>query len=89
MSRYYVGRQARLYNTRLCAFSDRTLSEALAMVDFDTLRYAGKLQGRAPRILMWPAAQAYSSNVSLNELRKSWRMVSTGARICSSRLAPH
>ena len=50
MSRYYVGRQAHLYNTRLCAFSDRTLSEALAMVDFDALRYAGKLQGRAPRI---------------------------------------
>src|SRR6266516_303623 len=33
MSRYYTGRQACSYNTRLHAFTERTLSEALAMVD--------------------------------------------------------
>ena len=52
MSRYYVGKQARSYNTRLRAFSDRTLSEALAMVDFGALRHhAGEQEGRAPRML--------------------------------------
>jgi hypothetical protein len=51
MSRYYTGRQARTYNTRLCMFTHRTLSEALAMVDEATIRCVKTREGRQPRVL--------------------------------------
>jgi ubiquinone/menaquinone biosynthesis C-methylase UbiE len=51
MSRYYTGRQARSYNTRLHAFTERTLSEALAMVDVTQLRSVKMREGRSPRVL--------------------------------------
>lgn len=51
MSRYYTGRRARSYNTRLRTFTDRTLSEALAMVDVAALCRVPERQGRLPRVL--------------------------------------
>jgi ubiquinone/menaquinone biosynthesis C-methylase UbiE len=51
MSRYYTGRQARSYNARLRTFSERTLSEAQAMVDQARLRNVLEQEGRPPRVL--------------------------------------
>jgi ubiquinone/menaquinone biosynthesis C-methylase UbiE len=51
MGRYYVGRQARGYNTRLRAFTERTQTQALALIDFEALRRVGEREGRAPRVL--------------------------------------
>jgi ubiquinone/menaquinone biosynthesis C-methylase UbiE len=51
MGRYYMGRQARGYNTRLRAFTERTHAEALALIDFDALRRVGEREGRSPRVL--------------------------------------
>jgi hypothetical protein len=48
MSRYYTGRQARTYNTRLRMFTHTTLSEALAMVDEARLRSVKTREGRPP-----------------------------------------
>lgn len=51
MSRYYIGKQARSYNTRLRTFTHRTLSEALAMLDEALLRSVPEREGRPPRAL--------------------------------------
>jgi ubiquinone/menaquinone biosynthesis C-methylase UbiE len=51
MNRYYTGRQARSYNTRLRTFTERTLSEALALVDVAALRSVKTREGRPPRVL--------------------------------------
>jgi ubiquinone/menaquinone biosynthesis C-methylase UbiE len=51
MSRYYTGRLARSYNTRWRTFTQRTLSEALAMIDLAALRRVKTRQGRPPRVL--------------------------------------
>jgi hypothetical protein len=45
MSRYYTGRQARIYNTRWRTFTERKLSEALALVDVATLRSVKTREG--------------------------------------------
>jgi len=51
MGRYYTGRRARTYYARLRAFTERTLSEALAMVDIVALRGEPGRLGRPPRVL--------------------------------------
>ncbi len=51
MSRYYTGRRARSYNTRLRTFTQRTLSEALALVDVAALHSVKTREGRPPRVL--------------------------------------
>jgi len=51
MGLYYTGRRARRYDTRLRAFTERTLSEALAMVDVAALRSVPERHGRPPRVL--------------------------------------
>ena len=51
MSTYYTGRQARRYDTRLRTFTERTLAEALAMVDTAALRRVSEREGRSPRML--------------------------------------
>jgi ubiquinone/menaquinone biosynthesis C-methylase UbiE len=51
MSRYYTGRQARSYNRRWRTFTQRTLSEALAMVDMARLHSVPEREGRPPRVL--------------------------------------
>jgi len=51
MGQYYAGRHARSYDTRLRAFTERTLSEALAMVDVAALRGVPERAGRLPRVL--------------------------------------
>jgi ubiquinone/menaquinone biosynthesis C-methylase UbiE len=51
MSRYYIGRQARSYNMRLRAFTERTLTEALPMIDTAALRRVSEREGRSPRML--------------------------------------
>src|SRR5260370_42213884 len=51
MSRYYTGRPARTYNTRLRMFTYRTLFEALAMVDEVAMRSVKTREGRPPRLL--------------------------------------
>jgi ubiquinone/menaquinone biosynthesis C-methylase UbiE len=51
MSTYYTGRRARRYNERWRTFNERTLSEALAMVDVAALRSVPELLERLPRVL--------------------------------------
>jgi ubiquinone/menaquinone biosynthesis C-methylase UbiE len=51
MGRYYTGRQARDYDTRLRAFTTCTHTEALAVIDFEALRRVGQREGRSPRVL--------------------------------------
>ncbi len=51
MGRYYMDRQARGYNTRLRAFTERTHAEAVALIDFEALRCVGQQEGRSPRVL--------------------------------------
>jgi ubiquinone/menaquinone biosynthesis C-methylase UbiE len=51
MGRYYTGRQARDYNTRLRAFTTRTHTEALAVIDFEAIRRIDQCEGRSPRVL--------------------------------------
>jgi SAM-dependent methyltransferase len=51
MGRYYTGRQARGYNTRLRAFTTRTHAEALAEIDFEALRRVDQREGRSPWVL--------------------------------------
>ena len=51
MGRFYMGGQARGYNTRLRAFTERTHAEAVALIDFEALRRVGQREGRSPRVL--------------------------------------
>jgi SAM-dependent methyltransferase len=51
MSGYYAGGSARSYDTRLRAFTERTLAEALAMIDVVALRGVPEREGRPPRAL--------------------------------------
>jgi trans-aconitate methyltransferase len=51
MGRYYTGRQAHGYNTRLRVFTERTHAEAIALIDFEALRRVGQREGRSPRVL--------------------------------------
>lgn len=51
MNRYYTGWGARHYNTRWRRYTRRTLAEALAMIDADTLRSVKMRLGRPPRVL--------------------------------------
>jgi len=86
VSRYYLGRQARSYNMRLRVFTERTLSEALAMVDFETLRRVAEREGRSPRMLdvacgtgvflkqileLAPAIEAYGIDASADMLEQA------------------
>jgi ubiquinone/menaquinone biosynthesis C-methylase UbiE len=48
---YYMGRRARNYNARWYTFNERTLGEALAMIDFAALRSVPERLGRSPRVL--------------------------------------
>jgi ubiquinone/menaquinone biosynthesis C-methylase UbiE len=51
MGRYYTGRQAHGYDTRLRAFTERTHAEAVSVIDFEALRRVGQREGRSPRVL--------------------------------------
>src|SRR2546421_6478333 len=51
MSTYYTGRRARRYNARWGTFNERTLAEALAMIDIAALHSIPKRLGRLPRLL--------------------------------------
>src|SRR5712691_9008233 len=51
MSSYYTGWRARQYNTRWQGFTERTLAEALAMVDVGALLSVPERLGRPPRVL--------------------------------------
>src|SRR5690348_2848036 len=51
MNTYYTGTRAWKYNTRWHAFSERTLAEALAMIDVARLRSIPEHRGRFPRVL--------------------------------------
>src|SRR5438309_1770996 len=51
MSRYYTGKHALRYNQRWRAYSERTLREALAMIDLTALRAGAEHIGRRPRVL--------------------------------------
>jgi ubiquinone/menaquinone biosynthesis C-methylase UbiE len=51
MSTYYTGRRARRYNARWRTFSERTLAEALAMIDIAALRSVPERLDRSPRML--------------------------------------
>jgi ubiquinone/menaquinone biosynthesis C-methylase UbiE len=48
---YYMGRRARHYNARWRTFTERTLGEALAIIDFAGLRSVAERLGRPPRVL--------------------------------------
>jgi ubiquinone/menaquinone biosynthesis C-methylase UbiE len=51
MSTYYMERRARNYNARWHTFNERTLGEALAIIDFAALRRVAERLGRQPRVL--------------------------------------
>src|SRR5215831_15161412 len=51
MSTYYMGRRARNYNARWQTFNERTLGEALAIIDFAALCKVAERLGRPPRVL--------------------------------------
>jgi ubiquinone/menaquinone biosynthesis C-methylase UbiE len=51
MSAYYTGKRAQQYNARWRTYSEKTLAEALAMIDVPTLREVPARLGRAPRVL--------------------------------------
>jgi len=51
MSTYYTGRRAQRYNARWRTFSEKTLAEALAMIDVTALRNVPEHLGRPPRVL--------------------------------------
>ncbi len=51
MSTYYTGRRARHYNARWRTFNERTLTEALEMIDVAALRNVPERLGRNPRVL--------------------------------------
>src|SRR5258705_13448097 len=49
MSRYYTGWGARHYNRRWHTYTEKTLAEVVAMIDFDALDDAPRQSGRPPR----------------------------------------
>jgi ubiquinone/menaquinone biosynthesis C-methylase UbiE len=51
MSKYYTGRRAQRYNARWRTYSEKTLAEALAMIDVTALRNVPERLGRPPRVL--------------------------------------
>lgn len=51
MSRYYSGRRARHYNRRWRTYTEKTLTVALAMIDFAALQRVPEEPGRPPRAL--------------------------------------
>lgn len=51
MSMYYTGSRAQGYNTHWHTFNERTLGEALAMIDVVALRSVPERSGRLPRVL--------------------------------------
>ncbi len=51
MGRYYAGRRAQRYNARWYTFNEKTLGEALAMIDMTALRGISQQLGRSPRVL--------------------------------------
>jgi SAM-dependent methyltransferase len=51
MSTYYTGRRARRYNARWHTYSEKTLAEALAMIDVPALREVPERLERSPRVL--------------------------------------
>jgi ubiquinone/menaquinone biosynthesis C-methylase UbiE len=51
MSTYYTGRRARRYNARWLTYSEKTLAEALAMIDVPALREVPERLERSPRVL--------------------------------------
>ncbi len=83
---YYTGRHAQHYNIRWRTFNERTLGEALAMIDVATLRHVPERLGRCPRVLdvacgtgmllKWlldqvPAAEAYGVDASGDMLEQA------------------
>lgn len=51
MSRYYTGWGARHYNRHWHTYTEKTLAEAVAMIDFDALDDVPGQSGRPPRVL--------------------------------------
>jgi ubiquinone/menaquinone biosynthesis C-methylase UbiE len=51
MSTYYTGKRAQHYNVRWRTYSEKTLAEALAMIDVTALRNVPEHLGRPPRVL--------------------------------------
>lgn len=51
MSSYYRGREARHYNRRWRTYTEKTLTVALAMIDFAALQRVPEELGRPPRVL--------------------------------------
>ncbi len=51
MSRYYTGWGARHYNRRWHTYTEKTLAEVVAMIDFDALADVPRQSGRPPRVL--------------------------------------
>ena len=51
MTAYYRGRGAQSYDQRLNHFTQRTLSETLALVDFEDIAHHAQQHKRAPRVL--------------------------------------
>lgn len=51
MGKYYTGRRAQHYNARWQTFNEKTLGEALAMIDMAALLGASRQPGRSPRVL--------------------------------------
>jgi ubiquinone/menaquinone biosynthesis C-methylase UbiE len=51
MSKYYSGERARHYNRRWHTYTEKTLSVALAMIDFAALQHVPEELGRPPRVL--------------------------------------
>jgi SAM-dependent methyltransferase len=86
MNTYYTGRRARHYNIRWHTFNQRTLGEAMAMIDVATLRNVPEQLGRLPRLLdvacgtgmllRWlldqiPTAEAYGVDASEDMLAQA------------------
>ena len=51
MNGYYTGKRAQNYNTHWRTYTERTLAEVLAMIDFAALRSVPERLGRSPRVL--------------------------------------
>jgi ubiquinone/menaquinone biosynthesis C-methylase UbiE len=101
MSTYYTGKQARSYDARLRAFTERTLSEALALVDVAALRGVPEREGRPPRALdvacgtgvflkqllgLVPALDAYGIDASADMLAQARAALSAFPRVHLERL---
>ena len=86
MSTYYSGRRARHYNIRWRTFTEKTLGEAMSMIDVTALRSVPERFGRLPRVLdvacgtgiflrlllaQLPAAEVYGMDASEDMLAQA------------------